>query len=84
MFSKQEGESTYSKIKTIYKLAAENIALVKTTWGGGQYGYLANILDSNTYYILIGQTFIAPTNPGLVSIIARITYTAAIAAQENT
>ena len=79
MFSKQEGESTYSKIKIIYKLAAENVALVKTTQGGGQYRYLAIVLDSNTYHTLTGQTFIALTNPGLVPIIARITHTVAIA-----
>ena len=34
-FPKQEGEPTYSKIKIIHKLAAENAASVKTTQGGG-------------------------------------------------
>ena len=84
MFPKQEGEPIYSKIKTINKLAAENAASVETTQGGGQHGYLAIILDPNTYHTLIGQTFMAPINPGPVSIIAGITRTAAIAAQENT
>ena len=82
-FPKQEGEPTYEKIKTIHKLAAENTASVETTCGGGQHGYLAIILDPNTYHTLTGETFMAPANPGPVPIIAGITRTAAIAAQEN-
>ena len=72
------------KIKIIHKLVAENAALIDTTHGGGQHGYLAIVLDPNTYYTLTGETFIAPTNPFLVPIIARITRTATVASKENT
>jgi len=82
-FPKQEGEPTYQKIKTIHKLAAENAASVETTRGGGQHGYLAIVLDPNTYHALTGATFMAPTNPGPVPVLAGNTRSAAIAAQEN-
>ena len=54
MFPKQEGEPTYSKIKTIHKLAAKNVASVETTQGGGQHRYLVIVLDPNTYHTLTG------------------------------
>ena len=82
-FPKQEGEPTYEKIKLIHKLAAENTASIDTIRRGGQHGYLAIVLDPNTYHTLTGATFMAPTNPGPVPIIAGTTRSAAIAAQEN-
>jgi len=32
----------------------ENAVLVETTCGGGQYGYLALVLDENIYHTIIG------------------------------
>ena len=78
-FFKQEGEPKYEKIKIINKLAAENAASIDTIRGGMQHGYLAIILDSNTYHTLIGEIFIASTNLGLVPIIAGITRAAIVA-----
>ena len=82
-FPKIEGEPTYEKIKQIHKLAAENAASIETTRGGGRHGYLAIVLDPNTYLTLTGTTFMPPTNLGLVPIIAGTTCTAQVAAQEN-
>ena len=70
IFPKIEDESTYEKIKQIHKLAAENAASIETTRGGGRHGYLAIVLDPNTYLTLIGTTFIPSTNRGPVPIIA--------------
>ena len=53
-FAKQEGESTCKKIKTIYKLAAESAASIETIRRGGQHGYLAIVLNPNTYHTLTG------------------------------
>ena len=82
-FPKIEGEPTYEQIILIHKLAVENAALVETTRGGSQHGYLAIALDPNTYYILIGTMFMLPTNLGPVPIIAGNTCTAQVATQEN-
>ena len=82
-FPKQEGKSTYEKIKIMHKLAVENAASVETTQGGRHHGYLAIVLDPNTHHTLTGETFMARTNPGPVPIIAGVTRTATIAAQEN-
>jgi len=82
-FPKQEGEPTYEKIQAIHKLAAANAASVETTRGGGQHGYLAIVLEPATYTTLTGATFMPPTNPGPVPIIAGNTRTAQVAAQEN-
>ena len=82
-FPKIEGEPTYEKIKQIHKLAAENAASVETTRGGGRHGYLALVLDNNTYLTLTGTAFMPPANPGPVPVIAGNTRTAQVAAQEN-
>ena len=82
-FPKQEGEPICEKIKMIHKLAVENEASIDTTRGGRQYEYLAIVLDPNPCHTFTGETFIAPTNLGLVPIIARITRTVTIAVQEN-
>ena len=82
-FPKQEGESSYEKIQATHKLAAANASSVETTRGGGQHGYLAIVLEPATYTTLTGATFMPPTNPGPVPIIAGNTRTAQVAAQEN-
>jgi len=82
-FPKQEGEPTYDKIQTIHKLAAANATSVDTTRGGGQHGYLALVLDANTYTTLTGQAFMPPANPGPVPVIAGNTRSAQVAVQEN-
>ena len=64
IFPKQLGEPNYKKIQKIHKLAAANAALVETTRGGGNHGYLAIVLEPNTYHTLTGHIFIPPTNPG--------------------
>jgi len=82
-FPKIEDEPTYEKIKQIHKLAAENTASIETTRGGGRHGYLAIVLDSNTYLTLKGTMFMPTTNLRPVSIIAGTTRIAQVAAQEN-
>ena len=64
IFSKQLCEPNYEKIQKIHKLAVANAVLVETTRGGGNYGYLAIVLESNIYHTLTGAVFIALTNPG--------------------
>ena len=58
-FPKQNGDSNYNKIQTIYKLAETDLSSVV------QHIYLAIVLLNNTlHHTLIGGTFIPPTNPG--------------------
>ena len=82
-FPKQEGEPTYKKTQIIHKLVARNALSVETTRGGGQHGYLAIVLEPATHTALTGETFMLPTNPGPMPIIAENTRTAQVAAQEN-
>ena len=79
-FPKQEGEPTYEKIQAMHKLAAANASSVETARGGGQHGYLAIVLEPATCTTLTGATFMPPTNPGPVPIIAGNTRSAQVAA----
>ena len=54
----------------MHKLAAANASSVETTRGGGQHGYLAIVLKPATCTTLTGATFVPPTNPGPVPIVA--------------
>ena len=80
-FPKQEGEPTYKKIKHIHRLAAKNETSIEIKRGGGQHRPI--VLDPNTHHALTGSTFVAPTNPGPVPVIAGTARSAAIAAQES-
>ena len=50
-FPKQEGKPTYEKIKTKHKLAAENVASIDTTRGGGNHLLLAIVINTHIHFM---------------------------------
>ena len=60
----------YKKIKKCSHISSLNTASKETTRGDGQHGLLAIVLEPSTCHNLTGCTFMIPTNPWHVPVIA--------------
>lgn len=66
--TKIHGQPTIDSILRLFREVKRNVQKVKTTLGGGQWGYLALVLTTADYNAIPGTTaFNCPTDPGTFS-----------------